>query len=526
MTEVAVVGAGPVGLTLAGRLAQHGVDVALFDAAPAHVGEGSKAICMQRETLETWDRLGIGQRVADRGVQWHVGRTYVGTRELFSITLPATTDDHFPPFVNISQAEVEGLLLARLAELGVTVRWGRRVLGVAQDGDGVTLTFEDGSAERAAYAVGTDGAHSGVRHAIGLSFDGYSFDDRFLITDVRAELPFPPERRFFFDPPWNPGRQVLIHPQPDDVWRIDWQVPPETDADAELASGRLDARIRAVIGPGVPYELVWMTAYRFSQRLADRFRVGRIFLAGDAAHVCSPFGARGLNSGAADAENLAWKLAAVLRGEAGDALLDSYDAERRAAARENLAVTEATMRFMVPHGPLRLAWRGAILRLSEHVAWARRRVDSGRLAQPATYAPSPFVGEPAADPRLPRPGSICVDVPLGDGHRLRELTGRGFVALVLGAAGPAAAPAPEADPEQELTGVTVVTDPALAPVYAPDGESRAWLIRPDGHLAATGAPAELPGMLGRALGRGAAPVVARRPSHGAHEAEEMDAGDG
>ncbi|HET7685613.1 MAG TPA: FAD-dependent monooxygenase [Candidatus Limnocylindria bacterium] len=499
MTGVAVVGAGPVGLTLAGRLAQHGVEVALFDAAPGHVGEGSKALCMQRETLEIWDRLGIGERVAERGIQWHVGRTYFRERELFSITLPATTDDHFPPFVNISQTEVEAMLLARLAELGVTVQWGRRVVGVEQDGEGVTLAFEDGSHQRAAYAVGTDGAHSGVRHAIGLSFDGYSFDDRFLITDVRARLPFPRERRFFFDPPWNPGRQMLIHPQPDDGWRIDWQVPAETDPDAEVASGRLDARIRAVIGPDVPYELVWMTAYRFSQRLADRFRVGRVFLAGDAAHVFSPFGARGLNSGAADAENLAWKLAAVLRGEGSDALLDSYDAERRTAARENLAVTEATMRFMVPHGPLRRAWREVILRLSEHVAWARRRVNSGRLAQPATYAASRFVGEPAADPRLPRPGSVLVDVRLSDGRRLRELTGRGFVALVPRGAAPA------------LPGVTVLTDPALARPYAPAPESesdpepepepRAWLIRPDAHIAATGRPEELPVMLARALGR-------------------------
>src|SRR6266568_1663851 len=132
------------------------------------------------------------------------------------------------------------------------------------------------------------------------------------------------------------------------MWRIDWQILPETDVDIESASGGLDQRIRSVIGPATPYELVWMTAYRFQQRLADHFRAGNVFLAGDAAHLYAPFGARGLNSGAADAENLAWKLATVLRGQAPETLLETYETERRAAARENLAVTDATMRFMAP----------------------------------------------------------------------------------------------------------------------------------------------------------------------------------
>ncbi len=494
MSQVAVVGAGPIGLTLAGRLAQHGVDVALYDALPAHLGEGSKALCMQRETLEIWDRLGAGERVAERGVQWRVGRTYHGDRELFSVTLPGASDEHFPPFVNISQTEVERLLIARLAELGVTVKWGKCLAGLRQ-GDDVELTFTDGTTAHATYAVGTDGAHSAVRHAIGLAFEGHTFEDRFLIADVRAELPFPTERRFFFDPPWNPGRQVLIHPQPDGVWRIDWQVPPETDASAELVNGGLDRRIRAVIGPDVPYELIWMTGYRFSQRLADRFRVGRAFLAGDAAHVMSPFGARGLNSGAADAENLAWKLAAVLRGEAGDTLLDSYDGERRPAAIENLAVTNATMRFMVPHGWWHRSWRNAVLRLSERLAWARRRVNSGRLAQPFAYPASAFVGPPVAG--LPAPGAVLVDAPVGGGRRLRSLTGEGFVALCFGE------PAAPIDGCRLLLVGREVDDPTgrLRATYAPDGAPRAWLIRPDGHLAATGHPSQLPAMLEGALGR-------------------------
>ncbi|MGH2418579.1 MAG: FAD-dependent monooxygenase, partial [Candidatus Limnocylindria bacterium] len=304
MTDVMVVGAGAVGLTLAGRLAQHGARVTVFEASAAHDRIGSRAICMQRESLEIWARLGIGEAVASRGIQWRVRRTYFRGRELVSIELPGS-DEHFPPFVNISQSEVEELLLDRVRALGVELHLGHRFAGLAQDADGVTATFATEGGEvthRSSFLVGADGAHSGVRHAAGIGFPGDTFGDRFLIADVRAELPFSHERHFHFDPPWNPGRQVLLHPQPDGVWRIDWQVPPETDADVERDSGRLNRRIRAVIGQ-VPYELVWVTGYRFSQRLADAFRAGRVFLAGDAAHVMSPFGARGLNSGVADAEN-------------------------------------------------------------------------------------------------------------------------------------------------------------------------------------------------------------------------------
>jgi 2-polyprenyl-6-methoxyphenol hydroxylase-like FAD-dependent oxidoreductase len=447
-------------MTLAARLAQHGVAVAVFEAEPKRRRIGSKAICMQRETLEIWARAGMGEDVARRGVRWTVGRTYYRGKQLFEVHLPEG-DEHFPPFVNISQSEVEERLEAQLAELGVPIHRSHRLTELTQDADAVTATFETptgSTAYRFGYLVGADGAHSGVRHAAGIGFGGYTFDDRFLIADVRAELPFSSERHFHFDPPWNPGRQVLIHPQPDGVWRIDWQVASETDADDELASGRLDGRVRQVIDRATPYELVWMTAYRFSQRLADAFRVGRVFLAGDAAHVMSPFGARGLNSGVADAENLAWKLARVLRGAAPDALLDTYASERRGAAIENLEATEATMRFMAPHGPWRRAWRNLVLRMAPHSEWFRRRVNSGRLAEPARYPPSMIV----APGKLH--GTVAPDARLPDGRRLRDRLGRGFVLV---------APAP-------LVSALPVVVVGRGSRY---GDDRAWLVRPDGYVA-------------------------------------------
>jgi 3-(3-hydroxy-phenyl)propionate hydroxylase len=235
-----------------------------------------------------------------------------------------------------------------------------------------------------------------------------------------------------------------VHPQPGDVWRIDWQVPPEVDADEERRSGRLDERIRALVGD-VPYELVWVTGYTFHQRMLRRFRDGRIFFAGDAAHVMAPFGARGMNSGVQDAENLAWKLWGVLEGWAPEALLETYDAERRAAAAHNLRVVDETMRFMVPPNPWRRLLRNALLRASQYVRPLRRFVNSGRLSEPFVYRDSPIVAS--------------------GGERL-DVQSRGFVALV---------------------SETIEPPKTPMPLEVRPGDVGVVLVRPDGHVAARAA---------------------------------------
>jgi 2-polyprenyl-6-methoxyphenol hydroxylase-like FAD-dependent oxidoreductase len=389
--RVAVVGAGPVGLTAALELAARGVQSVVLEAKPELEPIGSRAIVLARHALATFRRLGCGE-IVERGVVLDRARTYVGERELFTVEFEPPRGDELPAFVNLQQTHTERLLLARVEG----VRFGSRVTGLRQDDERVTLTTEDGEVE-ASYVVACDGTRSTIRRLLGVDFPGKSFHDRFLIADVRAELPpfARNERRFFFDPPSNPGRQILVHPQPDGEWRMDWQVASETDAEGERHSGALDRRIRALAGDA-PYELVWLTAYRFHQRLAPRFRVGRVFLAGDAAHEMSVFGARGLNSGVEDATNLAWKLALVLEGQAPDSLLDSYERERRSAAQENLRVTGATMRFMAPPTPLHRLYRNAVLRGSLRVPALRRFVNSGKLATPAVYPGDAPVGKPLA----------------------------------------------------------------------------------------------------------------------------------
>src|SRR6266542_225194 len=488
---VAIVAAGTDGMTAALWLAGHGLASVVLEAEERLLGQGSRSICVQKDVLDIFDRLGCGRAMADRGVSWTLGRTYYRDVELFQIRFPEVGRDAFPPFVNLPQAAMEEYLLERVRqEPLIELRWSHRVERVSQDAGGVRLAAATpaGPVEvRAPYAIACDGARSAMRKLLGVDFPGHSFEDRFLIADVRAKLPFPNERRFFFGPSFNPGRQVLVHPQPDDVWRIDWQIPAYVDIEEERASGRLDRRIRAVVGDA-GYEIVWLSTYRFHQRVAAAFRVGRTFLAGDAAHLMSPFGARGLNSGVADAENLAWKLWLVLAGLAPAGLLDTYDTERRAAARENVAITDATMRFMVPPTWLHRLARAAVLRGSLRVPALRRRVNSGKLSAPFVYAGSPLVvPDPAAGPGdVLRPGAIALDLPAGPADaaasaaRAAERVPRPPLDryVVVGKDEPPPTPA-------EGVHALVDSEGVLAATYGARPGSL-YLVRPDGHLAARG----------------------------------------
>lgn len=498
---VLVLGAGPVGQTTALLLARWGVPATLVDQRPHRDAHGSKAICQQRDVLDVWEAVGAGRRIATEGVTWSTARTFYRDTELFSVDLASTGHSDFPPFVNLSQSRTEQILDECVAaEPLIDVRWGVHAVGIEQNATEVEVSCGDGSVLRSPYLVVCTGGHSAeLRRMIGVSFDGQSFDDRFLICDIRADLPgWDTERRFYFDPEWNPGRQVLIHPCPGSTFRIDWQVPADYDLETEEGSGALDERIRAIIGDR-PYEIAWKSVYRFHSRVANRMRCGRILLAGDAAHLYSPFGARGLNSGVGDAENAAWKIAYVGRGWAPEPLLETYHDERHAAARENLAVTTATMDFLVPPDEERARRRTEVLERATTDPGARAEVDSGRLSEPFWYCVSPLTTRDPHRPAASRlasgqvppagPGVLVPDVPVRTSHgpnRLRALARNGFLLLagtglevaairrtVAGFGGPARVLAlDEIDPDG-----TVRDALAAAP-------EELWVVRPDAHVAA------------------------------------------
>lgn len=504
--RVAVLGNGPVGQTTALLLARWGVPAVLLDARQERDLVGSKAICQQRDVLDVWEAVGAGRRIADEGVTWTTARTFYRDSELFAYTLPDPGRSVFPPFVNISQSRTEEILDERIAaEPLIDVRWGHRVTSLAQDEHGVVVSCATPSGTvdvDAAYAVACAGARAEeIRRALNVTFDGHSFDDRFLICDIRAELPgWSNERRFYFDPEWNPGRQVLIHPCPDSTFRIDWQVPGDYDLDAEESSGALEARIRAIIGER-PFEIVWETVYRFHSRVVNRMRAGRVLLAGDCAHLVSPFGARGLNSGVADAENAAWKLAFVLHGWAGEELLESYHDERHAAAVENIDVTTATMNFLVPHDEEQRRRRVEVLASAQADPAVRSEVDSGRLAEPFWYVASPLTTPSRARPfagRPPRgsvpaagPGVLAPDVPISvtgsKCTRFREIARDGFLLLTTPGSDPVRTreAAQEAGPwpARVLALAEIDVTGALAEALEAR-EEEVWVVRPDAHVAA------------------------------------------
>jgi 2-polyprenyl-6-methoxyphenol hydroxylase-like FAD-dependent oxidoreductase len=515
-----VVGNGPVGQTTALLLARWGIPVLLLDARPERDSVGSKAICQQRDVLDIWSCVGASA-IATEGLTWTTARTFYRDAELHSWSFVDNGSSPLPPFVNLGQDRTEAILdeLIVHQEL-IHVLWSTEVTGLTQSADSVTLTCATDMGRlviEVDYVVIAAGARAtALRDALGVSFEGESFDDRFLICDIRADLPgWESERRFYFDPPWNPDRQVLIHPCPGDTFRIDWQVPADFDLPAEDAGGGLDERIRQVIG-STPYEVLWKTVYRFHARLADRMRVGRVLLAGDAAHLVAPFGARGLNSGVADAENAAWKLAAVLHGWAPDSLLESYHVERHGAAVENRDITAATMRFLVPPDVESRQGRRDLLDACATDPARRDEIDSGRFAEPFWYIDSPlttpdptrpFAGRPPkghAPP--PGPGVLVPDVPLTDPtrpavRRFRQLVRDGLLVLTTETAEVDALAGVEVSvpmPVRILAGADLVGGPQLVSALG-TRPGEVWVVRPDGHIAAV-VPAT-PGAVDRALRR-------------------------
>lgn len=439
---VVVVGAGPVGLSLAVDLAQQNLPVVLLDN-DCKLSTGSRAICFAKRTLEIFDRLGCGDRMAAKGVSWNVGKVFFRHEQIYQFDLLPESGHERPAFINLQQYYCEGYLAERAQELPqIDIRWKNKVVAVEPHGDHVLLTVETPEGNyslKADYVAACDGSRSSIRQMIGQESKGRVFKDRFLIADVRMKARFPAERWFWFDPPFHRHQSVLLHMQPDGVWRIDFQLGWDADPEEAKKPENVIPRVKALLGEDVPFELEWVSVYTFSCLRMQRFRHGRVLFAGDAAHLVSPFGARGANSGVQDAENLAWKLAMVLHGRAPDALLDSYASEREYAADENILNSTRATDFITPKSEVSRLFRDAVLDLAKDHAFARSLVNSGRLSVPATLRES-SLNTPDVDSFAGRmvPGAPACDAPVRrladerDSWLLRHLHSSAFTALVFG----------------------------------------------------------------------------------------------
>ncbi len=511
--RVAIVGAGPVGYCVAIGLAVRGISSVLIEADDS-VCAGSRAICISRRSLEILDRLGALPGFLATGLPWTGGRSFYRDREVLRFAMPNDANQRLPPMLNLAQYQIEQILLERARELAdrIELRWQTRLTAIETSDDGVRARLATPLGDYALEAdwlVAADGGRSTVRESLGLALAGTSYEGRYVIVDVAMASDRPTERLAFFDPPCNPGSTVLVHKQPQNVWRIDYQLRRDEDAETAVHPENVLPRVEsllAMIGETADWAPIWISLYRANALTLERYRHGRVLFAGDAAHLVPIFGVRGANSGIDDADNLAWKLAAVLEGLATERLLETYSEERVAAAMENLRYGAKSTEFMAPPS-FAFEWmRTAVLGLAVRHEAVRSLINP-RQTSPIAYTHSSLNDpmESSADFIAgPAPGSVLVEAPLlrhdpaGRGADAPEAYLTQFLAgefTLLHFAPDGLLPADLGRLEAQMNGIgvrwrTVLIDLAtgaeaarLAALYdAARGAS--YLVRPDGHVLA------------------------------------------
>jgi len=525
---VVVVGAGPVGLLAALALARHGVGSVVLDGKQS-VSDGSRAICIARHSLESLQQVGVAERFIAKALGWTAGTSYFRGTPVFRLEMPHGPDERFHPMVNLQQQYIELYLAeAAMAEPLIDLRWGHTLAGLESGADGARLTVTTSVGDyhlSADHVLAADGARSAVRRALGLELHGAAYEGRYVIVDIHLRSAHPTERRAFFDPPANPGATVLVHLQPDDIWRIDYQLAADEDEHHALEEATVRERVAAIVamlGETAAWELEWWSLYKAYTLCLDDYRHGPVCFLGDAAHLVPIFGVRGLNSGFADAMNIAWKLAAVCRGHAGPTLLDSYTPERRGATLEIFDLAGRSTRFMTPPSRGFARVRDAALELAATHGPSRRLLDP-RQSTPYIYDASPLTTpDVGTNWRAgPAPGAPLPNRNVAVDDFLLDHLGPGFTLLWCAADGTVPADllalvtsAPPDWPPLALLALGVRGPlPGMTTLADADGRLRAalgavptalYLVRPDRHVAARWRHADLAALhaaWARALGQ-------------------------
>jgi 3-(3-hydroxy-phenyl)propionate hydroxylase len=434
---VLIVGGGPVGLSLAALLAHHAVPCLVLEADSSWCC-GSRAICLSRRSQEIFGWVGADRPLTAKGLPWVGGRSYFRSAEVLHFEMPSEAAERFAPMINIQQYYIERYAhAAALRAGGVDVRWSARACAVRPRSTGVDVEFQtqDGVSHtvHADWLLACDGGRSTVREQLGLQLEGAQYEGRYVIVDIEQETRREVERLAWFDPPSNPGSTILMHRQPDNVWRVDYQLADHDDPLEAVKPENVLPRVQAhldLIGETASWKPLWISIYNAKCLTLPSYRYGRVLFAGDAAHLVPIFGVRGLNSGLDDAGNLAWKLALVQRGQAGEALLDSYSSERLRATRENIAFGAKSTEFMAPPHHGFALMREAALRLAL-VAPGVRSLINPRQTSPVEYADSPL-NQPDRQPDGESFGGGARAGMPGPEARLRTLQGQGHLTALFG----------------------------------------------------------------------------------------------
>jgi len=498
---VVIAGGGPVGMSLALGLANHGVRSVILEADDT-VCVGSRAACVSRRSLEIVERLGALPAFLAKGLPWTGGRSFYKTEEVFRFEMPHDERQKLPPMINLEQYYIEQYLLDAIVRRNedtpglIDIRWGTELAGFTQDADGLALQARNALGSytlQALWLVGCDGGQSFVRKSLGLNLEGTAYEGRYVIIDIELHSTHPTERRAWFDPPWNPGSTVLMHRQPDDIWRIDYQLRAGQSTEEALQPAAVQEFVQRhleAIGEGhLPWKTVWTSVYRAGAMTLDSYRHGRVLFAGNAAHAMPIFGVRGLNSGFDDADNLAWKLALVARGVSDASLLDSYSQERIAAFQINAESAMRSTEFMSPPSRGFDLLREAALSLSG----AHREIANlinPRQTQAVHYEASALSSDGDELAAGPLPGEAMAEQQLAADLHLTDLLAPRFTVLVLNIEGV------DSEFEAELAAVQegplepalreLPPDPTRAAMFAALGaqDGAVYLLRPDGHVAA------------------------------------------
>ncbi|WP_321394901.1 FAD-dependent oxidoreductase [Emcibacter sp.] len=496
---VVIVGAGPVGLTAALELARRGVRSVVLDEKDT-LNDGSRAICISRNSFETLQQLDVVEPFLDKALGWTHGQCFYRDKMIYRLEMPHSGEERFLPMYNIQQQYIEQYLVDKAADYPdlIDLRWQSRVTGLKRNSQGVTLKVDTPEGEyelQSDWLLAADGARSPIRKMCGLRLKGDNLEGNYVIADVQMQHDFPTERRSFFRSSANPDATILVHKQPDNIWRVDYQLQEGESAEDAVREENIRPRVQAIldmIGHQGDWKLEWWSIYTANTLCLDDYRDGRVIFIGDSAHIVPIFGVRGLNNGFADAVNAAWKLAYVLKGAAPECLLDSYTPERRGATLDVFANAGKSARFMTPPTPGYALMRETVLSLAVDNDFAKKFADP-RQVQPYTYADSPLTAFPERDVEFdagPSAGSPALNRKLAEDDYLLDHLGRGFSGLYFSDDGNVPGQIEELFAELKVDGdafTPVVLNredhaSAFAAYNAQSGTF--YLIRPDRHIAA------------------------------------------